>query len=265
MTSSGPSETLYGIHPILEALEKRSRLVERILVARERGGSRLGRLLKMAREAGVPVSYLPREVLARKAGTGRTHQGVVALVSAMPYADPEELCLKAAAWPDGLLLAVDGIQDPRNLGAVVRTAAAAGVLGILLRSEGNVGLTPTVAKTSAGALERLPVAREHRLPSRLTWLREKGFRALALDPRGATPWDQADLSGCLVIVAGGEATGVRPAVREACNGSISVPLCPGVDSLNVAVSVGVVLFEALRQRRGAGRGEGSGKNSVPRP
>lgn len=254
-------EVLYGIHPILEALRGRSRVVERILVARERGGANLGRLLKMARETGIPVSYLPREVLARKAGARALHQGVVALVSALPYADPDQLCQEAASLPDGLLLALDRIQDPQNLGALVRTAAAAGAHGILLGSEGGVGLTPTVAKVSAGALERMPVAREPRLSRRLRSLREKRFRALALEPESGNPWSEADLRGRLVIVAGAEGAGLRPGIRDACDASISIPMSAGTESLNVAVSVGVVLFEAVRQRRTVNTAE----ISVPRP
>lgn len=242
-------ETLYGLHPILEALKGGSRLVEKILVARERGGANLGRLLKMAREAGIPVSYLPREVLARKVGRRALHQGVVAMVSALPYADPDRICRQAASRRDGMLLALDRVQDPRNLGALVRTAAAAGADGILLGSEGRVGLTPTVAKVSAGALERVPVAREPKLAHRLRSLGEMGFLVLALEPEGGTPWSEADLRNRIVIVAGAEGRGLRPGVREACDRSISIPMSAGSDSLNVAVSVGVVFFEAVRQRR----------------
>ncbi len=176
----------------------------------------------------------------------------MALVSAVPYADPDEVCRAAAARPDGLILVLDGVEDPRNLGACVRSAAGAGASGVLLGLEGTVGLTPAAAKSSAGALERLPVAREPRLRERLRALRAAGFRVLGLDARGERTWDSLDLSGRNVLVAGGEARGLRKSIAEVCEHRVSVPLEPGVESLNVSVAVAVVLFEAVRQRRRRG-------------
>jgi 23S rRNA (guanosine2251-2'-O)-methyltransferase len=245
-------EVLYGIHPILEALEAGRRTIDRILVARE-GAPGVGRAVREARERGIPVAHLPREVIARKVGRGAVHQGIVALVSAVPYADPDEVCRAAAARPDGLLLVLDGVTDPRNLGASVRSAAAAGASGVLLGIEGTVGLTAAAAKSSAGTIERLPVAREAKLRERLRSLRAEGFRVLGLDARGERPWDSLDLSGRNVLVAGGEGRGLRRSVAEACEHRISVPLEAGVESLNVSVAVAVVLFEVVRQRRGKGR------------
>jgi 23S rRNA (guanosine2251-2'-O)-methyltransferase len=242
------AELLFGVHPVLEALEGTVRSVDRILVAKGRT-AKLGRLLRKARETGVPVSYLPLEVLRRKTGMTASHQGVAALVSAVPYADPEELMARAVREPDSLLVALDRVEDPRNLGAVVRTVAAAGAGGVLLGSEGAVGLTATVAKTSAGALERVRVARVSRLAATLKRIRGEGVRVVGLDPRGSASWDGVDLTGRIIIVAGGEARGPRRGVLEACDQRVRVPLASGVDSLNVSVAVGVVLFEAVRQRR----------------
>jgi 23S rRNA (guanosine2251-2'-O)-methyltransferase len=147
---------------------------------------------------------------------------------------------------------LDRIQDPRNLGAIIRTAAAAGAEGVLLGAEGSVGITPTVAKTSAGAVERIPVARVPRLPATIRRLREEGdYKALALDPRAEGAWDSSDLSGRILLVAGGEGGGLTRGVVRACDGRISVPMARGVQALNVAVTVGVVLFEAVRQHRAA--------------
>jgi len=241
-------EVLYGIHPILEALDSGTRTVERVLVAREGGGTGLGSLLRRARQSGVPVTHLPRALLARKAGRGAIHQGVIALVSAVPYADPGDLCGRAAAQ-DGILVVLEGVADPRNLGAVLRTAAAAGVSGVLLSGGETVGLTPVAAKASAGAVERIPVAREARIGRRIASLKECGFRIVALDPEGEVTWDQADLTGKVVLMAGGEGPGLRPALRQAADARLSIPLEKGVESLNVSVALGVVLFEAVRQRR----------------
>ncbi len=248
----GEGEVLYGIHPVLEALEAGKRTIDRILVARD-GTQGLGRLLRKAREDGVPVTHLPREILARKVGRTAVHQGVAALVSAVPYSDPDDICRAAAARPDGMVVVLDGVEDPRNLGATIRSAAAAGADGVLLGLEGTVGLTSVAAKASAGAVERLPVAREGRLRERLLALREAGFRLLALDPGGACAWDAVDLRGRHVIVAGGEGRGLRRGLLDVCDLRIAVPLALGVESLNVSVAVAVVLFEAVRQRRGGVR------------
>lgn len=242
-------EVLFGIHPIVEALESGRRTVDRVLVSRE-GASGLGRLLRLAREAGVPVTHLPKDLLARKTGTRVVHQGVAALVSAVPYADPEALC-RSAVLARGILLVLDGITDPRNLGAILRTAAAAGVAGVLLGEGDTVGLTPVVAKAAAGATDRIGVAREPRLARRLQSLRSERFKVVALDGRGEVPWDRAELTGGLVLIGGGEGSGLRRGLRDAADQRVAIPLAAGVESLNVSVAMGIVLFEALRQRRGS--------------
>jgi 23S rRNA (guanosine2251-2'-O)-methyltransferase len=256
-------EMLYGVHPVLEALEMRRRTVDRILVVSDARGPRLGQVLRTARKAGVPISHVPRAVLSKKAGMRAVHQGVVALVAVMPYADAEELCSAAASDPHAVLVAVNQVEDPRNLGAIVRTAAAAGARGVLVGGEGAAGLTATVAKTSAGALERIGVARETRLGPRLERLRELGFRSVALDPGAGTRWDSVDLTGPLVLVAGGEARGLPRPILDAVTLRVSIPMASGVESLNVSVAVGVLLFEAARQRR-MGPGRSKDEFSVPR-
>ncbi len=254
---------LYGVHPVLEALEAGRRTIERVLVAEGMRAGRLGRLLRVAREAGVPVSHMRRDLLARKAGHEAAHQGVVALAAALPYHGSEELCSRAASLPDALLVLLDGIEDPRNLGAVVRTAAAAGASGILLGVERTVGLTPVVAKTSAGVLERIPIAREPRIRDRIERLRSAGFKVIALDPRSPLRWDDLDLTGRIVVAAGGEGRGLRPGILEAADHRASIPLAAGVESLNVSVAVAIVLFEAVRQRRQRGSAGGGDTISVP--
>jgi 23S rRNA (guanosine2251-2'-O)-methyltransferase len=241
-------ETLFGLHPVLEAIEAGRRTIDRVLVAREGGGKNLGRLLRAARAAGVPVTYLPREVLAKKVGARAAHQGVAAFVTPIPYADADAICDAAARRPSGLLVVLDGLEDPRNLGAILRTAAAAGADGVLLGTEDTVGLTPAVAKTAAGALERIPVAREGHLSRRLGSLKSAGFRVVALDPRGPARWDSQDYSARTALLAGGEGRGLRRGLLDAADARISLPLAPGTESLNVSVAVGAVLYEAVRQR-----------------
>jgi 23S rRNA (guanosine2251-2'-O)-methyltransferase len=254
------AEIVFGVRPVQELLGRRAGVVERIFVARGRGGG-LGRILREAREAGIPVTHLSKELLAKKAGPGATHQGVAAQVAPIAYTDADSLCAEAASRPDGLLVLVDRVVDPGNLGAVLRTAAAAGATGVLLGSEGTAGLSPAVAKASAGAVERIRVARESKPARRLEQLREAGFTTLALEPRGGHSWDRVPLVGRVVLVVGGEARGPRPAVSRACDIHVAIPLAGGIDSLNVAVAAGVLLFELVRQRRAA---KGGLETSEPR-
>ena len=258
-------EILFGLHPVLEAVEAGQRSIDRILVAREGGGRNLGRLLRAARDAGIPVTHLPREALARKIGGRAVHQGVAAQISSTPYALPEAVVAAASADPSGLIVLLDGIEDPRNLGAIIRTAAAAGAHGVLLGTEDTVGLTPAAAKTAAGALERIPVAREPKPRRRIETLRDAGFRVVALDPRGRTPWDEEDYPGRLLVVAGGEAHGLRRSLLEASDARIALPLAAGVESLNVSVAVGAVLFEIRRRRRAGAKGAAFARNPDGRP
>ena len=245
-------DLVFGVRPVQEVLRARPLEIERILVAREVVGA-VGRILRAAREAGIPVTHLSRERLAARTGGRPAAQGIVAQVAAARYADAEAICGAAAAKPDGLLVLVDRVTDAGNLGAIVRTAAGAGADGILLSREGTVGLTPHVVKASAGAVERIRVAREPEPGRRLERLREAGFLCVALDPRGGTPWSEADLRGKLAVVAGGEERGPRPGVLAKCNIIVAIPLARGIESLNVAVATAVVLFEARRQRGLAGR------------
>ena len=191
------SEVLFGAaRRSSRALEAGKRTIDRVLVAREGGGRNLGRLLRAARAAGVPVTHLPKEILARKTGAHAVHQGVAALVAPIAYADADELCARRRpARRQGLLVALDGVADPRNLGAVIRTAAATGAHGILLGTEETVGVTPAVAKTAAGALELIPIAREPKLGRRLERLKSDGFRVVALDARSDRAWDAEVLPG----------------------------------------------------------------------
>ena len=242
------ARVVYGVHPVTEILENNASEVDRVYVVQGRQG-KLGRLLRAARERGVPVSHVTRDVLVRKVGRQAVHQGVAARVAALRYAPVEELVRRALERPDGTLVLVDRVSDPRNLGAILRTAAAAGAAGLLIGSAETVGVTPLVVKASAGAAERLPVAREPKASRLIRELREQGFGTVVLDPRGEPLWAGKPLSGRNIIVAGGEQAGASTGVVRACERRIAIPLAGGVESLNVAVALGVLLFEAVRQRR----------------
>ena len=248
------SDRLFGIHPVLEALQARRRDVTRVLIASSRRDARVGRVLEAARAAGVPVMRQPDQALDRLAG-GEAHQGVVAFVAGAPYTDPEELL--GAADRSALFVVLDGVEDPRNLGAVVRAAAAAGARGLFLPERGAVGLTAVAVKASAGATERLPVARVGNIVSLLKSLKERNVWVIGLDICGGAPWTSFDLTSPVALVLGGEGKGLRRLARETCDVVLSIPMASGVDSLNLAVAAGVVLFEVVRQRRavpGAGPG-----------
>jgi 23S rRNA (guanosine2251-2'-O)-methyltransferase len=240
-------QTVYGVHPVMELLERNPEEVARIWIARE-DDRKLGRLLRTARHAGVPVSRVPRSTLGRRLPRGVNHQGVAALTAAMRYRSVAEICSAAEAGSQ-LIVVIDGVQDPGNLGAILRTAAAAGVDGIVLSAEGTAGLTAAALRASAGTASALAVAREAKPARFIKEMTKKGYRSVALDPRAADHWDAVPLDGPLILVAGGEAQGLRPSVLRACNQRVAIPLAAGVDSLNVAVATGVLLFEALRRRR----------------
>ncbi len=242
-------ETLYGVHPVMQALEARRRSVERVLVARESAHGNVARALKLARQAGVPVSYVPKAVLQRRVGRNAGAQGIAAIVSPVAYADVDEVVRAAQARPDGLILLLDRVTDGGNLGAVLRSAAAAGVDGVILAADGTAGLSAAAAKTAAGAMEKVRVAREAKLPRLIRRLNESGFETVVLDPRAEVGWDRGAYRGPVALVGGGEERGVRPGVLKECSGKVAIPLAAGVESLNVAVAVGVMLFEVIRQRR----------------
>jgi 23S rRNA (guanosine2251-2'-O)-methyltransferase len=244
---------VFGVQPVQELISRRPRDVERLFVARQpRGGAGLS--IRMARRFGIPITHLTAERLGAKLGGRVRHQGIAAQVAPVAYADAEAVCSEAARRPDGLLVLVDRVTDPGNLGAILRACAGAGVDGVLLSQEGTVGLTPHVVKASAGTVERVPVARVPRPARRVEDLRSLGFQALALGAGHDTAWDEVDLRGRVLIVAGGEERGPRPGVVQVCNMKVAIPLANAVDSLNVAVATGVILFEARRQRRGISAG-----------
>jgi 23S rRNA (guanosine2251-2'-O)-methyltransferase len=242
------SKIVYGVHPVQELMLSRPRDVERVFVARGRKGA-IGKILRQARAAGVPVTHLPKELLARKVGTRASHQGIAVQVAPVPYAEVEEICDRAEEHRDAVIVLLDRVVDAGNLGSIIRSCCAAGARGLILGSEGTAGLSSGAVKASAGAIERLPVGRESRLARRIEDLSGRGFKTFALDPRGEEPWDGIDLRGRIALVAGGEERGIRPSVLRACEKSVRIPMARKFDSLNVAVSLGVLLFEALRQRR----------------
>jgi 23S rRNA (guanosine2251-2'-O)-methyltransferase len=254
-------DVLYGLHPVEEALRAGKRRFDHVLVARERHGERpdprIDRLLAQCRQAGVRVSLEPREQLTQLAQTA-AHQGVVALVRPQEFLALEDLFVPEPARANSgqpgaarLLLALDGIEDPQNLGALLRVADGAGVDGVLLTERRSAPLSPAAVKASAGAAEHLRIARVVNLVRALEDLKQKNLWIVGLDERGTTDYDRFDLTGNLVLVLGREGAGLHDLVRRTCDHLLRIPMAGGVSSLNVSAAGAVVLYEAARQRRAA--------------
>ncbi|MGB6745515.1 MAG: 23S rRNA (guanosine(2251)-2'-O)-methyltransferase RlmB [Terracidiphilus sp.] len=246
-------EVLYGLHPVEEALRAGKRRFDYVLVARERHDDRLDRLIAACREAGVRVRTEPREQLTQTAQT-TAHQGVVALVRPQEFLSIEDLFAADPAKPDAarLVLALDGVEDPQNLGALLRVADGAGVDGVVLTERRSAPLSPVAVKASAGAAEHLRIARVVNLVRALEELKRQNLWIVGLDERGTCDYDQFDLTGDLVIVMGREGAGLHDLVRRTCDHLLRIPMAGGVSSLNVSAAGAVVLYEAFRQRRNAG-------------
>jgi 23S rRNA (guanosine2251-2'-O)-methyltransferase len=230
---------LSGIHPIAEALRAGNPL-DRILIAQGAGGARLQEIIDLARRASIPVRFEPRASLDRLSGTA-AHQGVVAMGAAKKYADLE------TAAASQLVVLLDGVEDPHNLGAIIRTAHAAGAGSIVIPERRAVGITDVAAKAAAGALEHLPVVRVTNINRALEDLKKRGFWIYGLDERGTTDYDRADYAQPTAFVLGGEGKGLHEQVRKHCDLLVRIPMAGKISSLNVSVAAGVVLFDWKRR------------------
>jgi 23S rRNA (guanosine2251-2'-O)-methyltransferase len=250
-------EVLYGVHPVEEALKAGRRRFDQVLVARERHDERLAGLVAECRQAGVAVRQESREALTQLAGTP-AHQGVVAMVRGLDFLAIEDLfelpsAVAGSARPARLVLALDGVEDPQNLGALLRVADGAGVDGVVLTERRSAPLSPVAVKASAGAAEHLRIARVVNLVRALEELKKQNLWIIGLDERGTEDYDRFDFSGDCVLVLGREGAGLHDLVRRTCDHLLRIPMAGGVSSLNVSAAGAVVLYEAFRQRRNAVR------------
>ena len=243
-------EVLYGVHPVEEALKAGKRRFDHVLIARERQDERLERLVNLCRQAGVRVRQETRDQLTLLAQTP-AHQGVVAMVRPQEFLAIEDLFELPAGESTAarLILALDGVEDPQNLGALLRVADGAGVDGVVLTERRSAPLSPVAVKASAGAAEHLRVARVVNLVRALEELKKQNLWIIGLDERGQTDYDRFDLTGDCVIVLGREGAGLHDLVRRTCDHLLRIPMAGGVSSLNVSAAGAVVLYEAARQRR----------------
>jgi 23S rRNA (guanosine2251-2'-O)-methyltransferase len=238
---------LFGIHAVEEALASRGRAFEYVAVTSSRGDARIQKIVQLSRTAGVPVRSMPRDQLTRLARTEH-HQGVVAVTAEKKYGDLEDL-LSHRRSQYAFLLLLDGIEDPHNLGALIRTAEAAGADGIVIPERRATGVTATVAKASAGASEYLPIAKVTNLGRAIEEVKSSNIWTVGLDERGTQTYDSIDYKMDCAIVLGAEGHGLHEQIRKKCDFLVSIPMLGKVPSLNVSVAGAVVMYEVARQRR----------------
>jgi 23S rRNA (guanosine2251-2'-O)-methyltransferase len=240
---------IYGINSVAEALKARGRSFEWVGVAKERHDLRLQRIIEECRRNSIAVRFLPRLELDRMAATA-AHQGVVAVTSSKQYADLDDL-IASKRRKHSLIVVLDGVEDPHNFGAILRTAEAAGSDGVVIPERRAAGVTGTVVKASAGASAHLPIAKVTNIARTLEELKAKNLWTVGLDERGKQSYDSIDYRMDCAIVLGAEGKGLHDLVAKKCDFLVSIPMLGQVPSLNVSVAAGVVLYEVLRQRRSA--------------
>ena len=226
---------------MLEAL-RAARSLDRILIARGAAGPRLQEIIDLARERSIPLRFEPRDALDRVSNSA-AHQGVVAFGPAQSYAELDQVVPGAQ-----LLVLLDGVEDPHNLGAIIRTAHAAGAAAVLVPERRAAGLTETVAKAAAGALEHISIVRIGNVTQTLETLKARGFWIYGLDERGAELYSDVDYATPTVIVLGGEGHGLHQLVKKHCDVLVRIPMAGAISSLNVSVAAGIVLFECRRKK-----------------
>jgi 23S rRNA (guanosine2251-2'-O)-methyltransferase len=240
-------DRLTGIHAVREALEAGGSF-DRIVIAKGRQDTRVEEIVQLARGRGIAVRFEDRGQLDRLANT-RDHQGVVAIAAARAAATLEDIIENANhSKGQGLIVLLDGVEDPHNLGAIIRTTLAAGAHGVVVPERRAAGLTDTVARASAGALAHLPVAKVTNLVRAMEDLKEAGYWLVGLHETAEKSYTEVDYTTPIGIIMGGEGNGLHELTRKRCDFVVSLPTRGPVKSLNVSVATGVVLFEALRQR-----------------
>lgn len=240
-------QVIYGINPVLETLRNKGSDIRKVVLAEGRRGGDAAKILELAAARGIAVETLRREELDRRAGTA-AHQGVLCLCGEFAYANLEDLVAnRQPAFPGSLVLLLDGIEDPQNLGSLIRSAHCFGANGVVIPRDRAAGITPAVIKASAGAAGHIPVARVVNLTQAIDTLKEKGFWVYGADAGADTELGSARFEGDIGLVMGSEGKGIRPLVRKRCDILVSIPLFGKVDSLNVSVAAGILLHEIRRQ------------------
>lgn len=242
------SEYIVGRNPVIEYLQHRARCIEKIWIAEGNSHSRVRHIIAKAQQARVPVKRCTRRELDR-IEPSVPHQGVIAFVNLRYYSDlPSILANIENNETDALLVILDGVQDPRNLGAILRTAEAANADAVLIPKNRAVGITPAVHKASAGASEHVPIARVTNIAQTIDLLKKEGLWVVGSTADASCSYTDADFRVPLCLVLGSEGEGIRRLVKQKCDYLVHLPMLGRVDSLNVSVAAGVLLYEVLRQR-----------------
>ena len=239
-------EILYGLHPVEEAIRSGSRRLDYVLVSRDRS-PRLDKLIELCKIANIRVSYENKDQLTRIARTD-AHQGAVAAVRERQFLTVEDLIAARPRFDRKFFLALDGVEDPHNLGALLRSADGAGVDGVILPERRAAPITGVVAKTSAGATEHVPIARVTNITRSLEQLKKANVWVIGLDERGTPDYTGFDFNADCCLVLGAEGAGLHDLVKKTCDHLLRIPMAGSVSSLNVSVAGAVVMYEALRQR-----------------
>jgi 23S rRNA (guanosine2251-2'-O)-methyltransferase len=246
------SQIIYGIHPVQEALKSSRSQIEKILIGTQTPHPRLQFILDMANQMKIPVTFTTKESLERMT-KGGIHQNVVGLIKETPYVDVRSVL---SHWKEegakALFLILDGIQDPQNFGALIRTALGCGVHGIIIPKDRAIGITPVVVKASAGAAAHLPIARVVNIATTIDTLKKEGIWVYGASGEAKDLIYQLDLNIDLAIVIGAEGKGIRPLVKKKCDRLFSIPMKGPVSSFNASVSGGMILYEVMRQRYSKG-------------
>ncbi len=240
-------EIICGINPVKEAL-RGTRSIFELFVAEGAADQRIGKLSELAGEKNIPVRRRSKSDITRLTGTDH-HQGVALRIESFTYADLDDIL---GGWKqeggDALVVVLDGIQDPHNLGALIRSAASAGCLCVVIPKDRAAGVTATAEKVAAGAAETIPIAQVTNIAVTLEQLKSAGFWIYGANEKSSHSLYQQKLTGNIALVIGGEGEGIRPLVRKKCDVVFSIPLAGGVGSLNASVAGGIAMFEAVRQR-----------------
>ncbi len=235
-------QVIYGINPLIEAMKCSRTEVRRIVLASGRKGEPIRKIMTLAAEKGVPVEFRTSEQVDTLAGN-RSNQGVAGICKPYVYADLDEVIAnRHAALARDLVLILDGITDPQNLGSLIRTAQCCGANGVIIPGDRAAPVTAAVIKSSAGAVEHTPVAAVVNLAVVIEYLKKKGFWVYAADPAAGHDFQNTDYNGNVALVMGSEGKGIRPLVRKKCDFSVSAPMLGKVESLNVSVAAGIIMY-----------------------
>lgn len=244
--STRNSQLIYGVLPVLEALRADARRVDKVLIADGAREGRLSEIIELCKSRRIAWNRVPSEQFAKHLASGVNHQGVIALTAAADYVSTDDILDNAAEVP--LIVLLDGVEDPRNLGAILRAAECSAVDGVVIPERRAVGLTDTVAKSSAGAIEYVKVAKTANLNRFIEELKERNIWVVGTSADADMNYTDWDWTRPSALVLGGEGGGLHRLVAENCDVLVKIPMYGRIDSLNVSVAAGVILFEARRQR-----------------